>query len=97
MVLAWNDIMSVIFSFIGIALFSFCLLIVRKILALFPKAKMRKDWKIIVILIAIFIGGYAVNIVGILLEILDVLVIMQAFVYLFGALFVLIVIQLTNN
>jgi len=95
MVLVWSDILSIIFSCIGICLFLICLLIVKKILDLFPKAKMRKDWKVIAILILIFTAGYGVNILAILLELADVLVIMQAFVYLFGAVFVLLVIQLS--
>ncbi len=95
MVLVWNDVLNIIFSCVGIGLFLFCLFIVKKILYLFPKAKMRKDWKVISILIAIFTAGYGVNIIGILLEIADFLTIMQAFVYLFGAIFVFIVIDLS--
>ena len=95
MVLVWSDYLNLIFSCIGIAIFLICLLIIKKILQLFPKAKMRKDWKIISLLIIIFIGGYFVNILAIILELVDILVIMQAFVYLFGAIFVFLVIDLS--
>jgi hypothetical protein len=91
----WSEWLGIIFSLIGMGLFLFSLIIVRKILSLFPKAKMRKDWKLIAILIGIFTVGYIVNIIAILLSLADVLVVMTAFVYLFGAIFVLIVIQLS--
>lgn len=83
------------FSVIGMILFLYCLLVVRKILDLFPKAKMRKDWMIIGILIVFFILGYAINIWALITENSEVVVFMQSFVYLFGAIFVLVVIQLS--
>jgi O-antigen/teichoic acid export membrane protein len=83
------------FSVIGMILFLYCLVVVRKILDLFPKAKMRKDWMIIGILIAFFAIGYAVNIWALLANNLPVQTFMQSFVYLFGAIFVFVVIQLS--
>ncbi|MFX1465014.1 MAG: hypothetical protein ACFFA5_00885 [Promethearchaeota archaeon] len=83
------------FSVIGMILFLYCLLVVKKILDLFPKAKMRKDWMIIGILIVFFAIGYAINIWALLTENLLVQTFMQSFVYLFGAIFVLVVIQLS--
>lgn len=83
------------FSVLGLILFLYCLLVVRKILQLFPQAKMRKDWMIIGILIGFFAIGYAVNIWALLTENLLVQSFMQSFVYLFGAIFVVVVIQLS--
>ena len=88
-------LLGTIFSVLGLILFLYCLLVVRKILQLFPQAKMRKDWMIIGILIAFFAIGYAVNIWALLTENLLVQSFMQSFVYLFGAIFVLVVIQLS--
>jgi len=88
-------ILNIIFSIIGIGLFSYCVLIVRKILQLFPKAKMRREWIINAILIMIFIVGYIVNIIAITLSLTAMLNIMVAFVYLFGAVFVFIIIRLS--
>ena len=88
-------LLGTIFSVLGLILFLYCLLVVRKILQLFPQAKMRKDWMIIGILIGFFAIGYAVNIWALLTENLLVQSFMQSFVYLFGAIFVLVVIQLS--
>ncbi|WP_287585600.1 hypothetical protein [Candidatus Borrarchaeum sp.] len=88
-------LLGTIFSVLGLILFLYCLLVVRKILQLFPQAKMRKDWMIIGILIGFFAIGYAVNIWALLTENLLVQSFMQSFVYLFGAIFVVVVIQLS--
>ena len=56
---------------------------------------MSKDWKIIKILIIFFLVGYVANIYAVVREIEEVLLFMQGFVYLFGALFVLLVIRLS--
>lgn len=93
--LIWSDILGVVFSCIGIGLFLFGFVIIKKISTLLPKAKVLKDWKIISVLMLIFTGGYGVNIVAILLELTEILVVMTAFVYLFGAIFVVLVIQLS--
>lgn len=89
------QILNIICSFIGVGLFIIGEIIVMKILNLFPKAKMRKDWQVIFILILFFIGGYVVNIISVFLNIIVVLTFMQAFVYVFGAIFVFIVIRLS--
>jgi len=64
-------------------------------LNLFPKAKMRREWIINIILISIFLVGYIVNIIGVITNNVPLLQVMQGFVYLFGALFVFIVIRLS--
>ncbi len=80
---------------LGIALFIYCNVIVVNILRLFPKAKMRRDWKIINVLIIFFLIGYVINIIAVILGITEILLMMQAFVYAFGALFVLIIVRLS--
>jgi len=88
-------IINIVFSIAGIIIFIVCEFIVLNILKLFPKAKMRTDWKVIFILVIFFISGYVVNIIALLLNISPILMFMQAFVYIFGAIFVLIVINLS--
>ena len=88
-------IINVAFSIAGIIIFIICEIIIIKILNLFPKAKMRLDWKVNFILILFFICGYLVNIIALLLNITVILMFMQAFVYIFGAIFVLVVINLS--
>ncbi|MHA1784498.1 MAG: hypothetical protein ACTSVE_04830 [Candidatus Helarchaeota archaeon] len=95
MVLDVYELISIICSIIGILIFIYGEYLVIKILELFPKAKMRRDWKIIFILIVFFIGGYVVNIISLLCEITLIITFMQAFVYIFGAIFVFIVIRLS--
>ncbi|MFX1518317.1 MAG: hypothetical protein ACFFCD_00115 [Promethearchaeota archaeon] len=90
-----SAMIGIAFSVVGIVLFLYCVVVVRKILNLFPKAKMRTDWMIIGILIIFFVIGYGVNIWALITNNLPVLTFMQSFVYLFGAIFVLVVIQLS--
>lgn len=91
------SILNLVFSIAGMAIFIYCIFIIRKILKLFPKAKMRREWIINIILILIFTVGYGVNIIAVVLNIQIILIIMTAFVYLFGAIFVFIVIRLSYN
>lgn len=89
--------LNIICAIIGACLFIYSVLIINSILTLFPKAKIRKDWKIIDVLIIFFLLGYIVNIIAVSFEISSILIIMQAFVYAFGALFVLIVVRLSHK
>jgi hypothetical protein len=88
-----------IFSFIcsigGALFFIISLFIIIKIKKLFPGMKVIKKWIIIQLLIVLFLCGYVFNIIFLTLEIMDVVEIMTAIVYIFGALFVLIVISLS--
>ncbi|MHA1894599.1 MAG: hypothetical protein ACTSX4_08870, partial [Candidatus Helarchaeota archaeon] len=95
MVLDFYELINMICSIIGILIFTYGEYLVIKILELFPKAKMRRDWKIIFILIIFFICGYVINIISLLCEITLIITFMQAFVYIFGAIFVFIVIRLS--
>jgi len=87
--------LNLICAIIGIVLFIYSNWIILKILKMFPKAKIRRDWKIINTLIIFFVGGYIVNIIAVLLNNTPVILAMQAFVYAFGAFFVFLIIRLS--
>ncbi|MFX1493402.1 MAG: hypothetical protein ACFFBZ_03905 [Promethearchaeota archaeon] len=88
-----------IFSFIcsisGAAFFVISLYIITKIKGLFPGSKINQKWIIIQLLIILFLFGYVFNIIFLALNMLDIIAVMTAIVYIFGALFVLIVINLS--
>ena len=89
------SILNIVCAVVGGLIFVFSTLQVNKILKLFPSSRMTKDWKIIRILIVFFLVGYILNIIAVLQDLQSVLLVMQALVYLFGALFVLMVIRLS--
>ncbi|MFW9947064.1 MAG: hypothetical protein ACFFDX_09580 [Candidatus Odinarchaeota archaeon] len=93
------DDMVYIFSFIcsisGAAFFVISLYIITKIKGLFPGSKINQKWIIIQLLIILFLFGYVFNIIFLALNMLDFIAVMTAIVYIFGALFVLIVINLS--
>lgn len=82
-------------AIIGATIFGLCIVMVIKIIKLFPNAKMTKDWKIINILIIFFLFAYLLNIIAVIQNWTSILLIMQALVYLFGAIFVFIVVRLS--
>ncbi|MFX1321295.1 MAG: hypothetical protein ACFFAQ_06600 [Promethearchaeota archaeon] len=88
-----------VFSFIcsvcGAAFFLISLFIISKIKGLFPGTKINKKWIIIQMLIILFLFGYVFNIIFLALDMPEIIAIMTAIVYIFGALFVLIVINLS--
>ena len=90
-------IISLICSIGGVLFFIYSLFIIKKIRALFPGAKIIKKWTIIQLLILIFLVGYVFNIIFLILEMTDLITFMTAIVYIFGALFVYIVINLAYN
>jgi len=95
MALDWNFYFSLFCSIGGIAFFLISLLLISKIKELFPATKLIKKWVIIQILILIFLCGYVFNIIFLALELTAITNIMVAIVYIFGALFVLIVVNLS--
>ncbi len=95
MALDWNFYFSLFCSIGGIAFFIISLLLISKIKELFPATKLIKKWVIIQILILIFLCGYVFNIIFLALELTAFTNIMVAIVYIFGALFVLIVVNLS--
>jgi len=95
MALDWNFYFSLICSIGGILFFILSLLIVIKIKELFPATKLVKKWVIIQVLIVLFLGGYVFNIIFLALEMTAITNVMVAIVYIFGGLFVLIVVNLS--
>ncbi len=95
MTLDWNFYFSLICSIGGIIFFILSLLIVIKIKELFPATKLVKKWVVIQILIILFLGGYVFNIIFLTLENTAVTNIMVAIVYIFGGLFVLLIVNLS--
>ena len=89
------DNVNMIFSIIGGILFIFCIQKVFKIIKMFPNAKMTKSWKIINVLIIIFLVGYILNIVAILMNLNQMMLIMLGLMYLFGGIFVYLVVSLS--
>lgn len=95
MALDWYFFFSLFCSIGGIAFFIISLLLISKIKELFPATKLIKKWVIIQILILLFLCGYVLNIIFLSLQLTDITNIMVAIVYIFGALFVLIVVNLS--
>ncbi len=95
MALDWVFFLNLIFSLAGIIFFLYSLFIVRRIKQLFPGTKVVKKWLLIQTLIVIFLFGYVFNIIFIALDQDTLINIMTATVYLFGGLFVLIIINLS--
>ena len=88
-------LMTIISSIVGIFFFIYSFLVVNKIKTIFPSGKVRKKWTIIQILISIFLIGYIANIFFNIIENVEVILIMTAIVYIFGGLFVFIIINLS--
>ncbi len=88
-----------IFSFIcsisGAVFFVISLFIITKIKGLFPGSKINQKWIIIQLLIVLFLFGYVFNIIFLALNMPEIIAVMTAIVYIFGGLFVLIVINLS--
>ena len=89
------SIIGLLFPIIGIILFIYGIYVSILIIKLFPKAKMKKQWIIIVALVAIFLAGYIMQIYAVLAQDVAIQTMMQSVVYLLGAVFVVIIIQLS--
>ena len=88
-------VFEVVCSIIGLTCFLLSILVISKIRKLFPSSNVIKKWNILQLLIVFFIIGYIANIILITLELTDIVLIMSAFVYLMGGIFVLIIINLS--
>ncbi|MGQ4874142.1 MAG: hypothetical protein ACP6IY_08735 [Promethearchaeia archaeon] len=88
-------IMNIIFSIGGIIFFLFSLIIISKIKELFPGGKIAKKWLHLQILVIIFLIGYILNIMFIVLEMNEFIMFMTGIVYVFGGLFVFYIIFLS--
>ena len=95
MALDWSFYMLLGCSIAGIAFFIYSLVITGKIRKIFPTGKVVKKWLFIQILIIIFLIGYVANIIVNLLGYTEISHVMTAIVYIFGGLFVFIVINLS--
>ncbi|TXT64424.1 MAG: conserved membrane protein of unknown function [Promethearchaeota archaeon] len=95
MVLDWNFYFNLICSIGGIVFFILSLNIIRKIKQLFPGANIIKKWILIQILIILFLFGYISNIIFLALDMTEIVAFMTAIVYIFGALFVFFVVNLS--
>ena len=94
------SIFGISLSIGGLAFFLISSLIIKRILELFPNAKMTRDWKILFVLVLFFSFGYVINIVLLIMQIVGfdvslIIPIMTAFVYLFGGLFVFLIVRLS--
>ncbi|MFX0006967.1 MAG: hypothetical protein ACFFA7_05125 [Promethearchaeota archaeon] len=92
-----NFFINITCSIGGIIFFIYSLIIIRKIKKLFPGSKVTKKWMLRELLIIIFLVGYLLNIMFLILEWTEVISFMTAFVYFFGGIFVLIIIKLVYN
>ena len=91
----FNFYFSLVCSIGGIIFFLISLLIISKIKAMFPGANIIKKWVTIQALIILFLFGYVFNLIFLALEMMPVVAIMTAIVYIFGGLFVLLVVNLS--
>ena len=90
--------MNMIASIGGIFFFLYSLILIRKIKKLFPKGSVSKKWLFRELLIIIFLFGYVFNIIIQLVpEMCFLSEYMTAMVYLFGGLFVFIIIKLVHK
>ena len=90
-----NFYINLICSIGGVTFFIISLLIISKIKQLFPGAPIIKKWKVIQTLIILFLFGYVFNILFLYLDFIAIVQIMTAIVYIFGGLFVLIIVNLS--
>ncbi|TFF89790.1 MAG: hypothetical protein EU548_06305 [Promethearchaeota archaeon] len=95
--LDWYFWFSLICSLSGVLFFIIALFLITKIKNLFPGSNLIKKWVIIQVLIILFLFGYVFNIIFLAMNLTEITSIMVAIVYIFGALFVLIVVNLSYN
>lgn len=90
-----NFYFNLVCSIGGIGFFIYSLIITKNIKALFPASNIIRKWIIIQILIVFFLIGYVFNILFLALDQVELLSIMVALVYVFGGLFVALIINLS--
>lgn len=89
------EILSIVCSIGGAIMFIIAILIERKIIKLLNKIKNPKSWKLEMFFTGFFFLGYILNIVSIFLEWEEVQLIFNGLVFLFGAIFLLLVVYLS--
>lgn len=93
----WTFYFNIVCSIGGIIFFVYSLILIRKIKKLFPGSSVTKKWMLRELLIVVFLLGYGFNIVFLVLQLTEILTIMTAMVYIFGGLFVFVIIKLVYN
>ena len=91
------DLFSILASIFGILLFLYSTLVAMNIIKLLPEqSKAKKNWYLAVVLIVLFLFGYVGNILSIILpELSGMREYMIPVVYIFGAIFVVIMTTLS--
>ena len=89
--------LNLIASLGGIFFFLYSLILIRKIKKLFPKGSVSKKWLFRELLIVIFLFGYLFNIIFQIYGLTEILEYMTVMVYLFGGLFVFVIIKLVHK
>ena len=89
--------LNLIASLGGIFFFLYSLFLIRKIKKLFPKGSVSKKWLFRQLLIIIFLFGYMFNIIFHFYELTEFLEYMTILVYLFGGVFVFVIIKLVHK
>ncbi|TFF96782.1 MAG: hypothetical protein EU547_06035 [Promethearchaeota archaeon] len=93
--LNWNFYFNLVCSIGGMVFFIISLILIRKIKHLFPGGNIIKKWLVIQALIILFLAGYILNIIFLALEMTEFVQFFTALVYIFGALFVLLIVHLS--
>jgi hypothetical protein len=93
----FNFYLNLVASIGGIFFFVYSLVLIREIKGLFPKGSVSKKWLFREFLIYIFLIGYILNILFRFIGLTELLEYMTALVYLFGGVFVYIIIRLVHK
>ena len=91
------QIVSLTCSIIGAIIFVVAIYYEIKIIKKLSKIKKPREWQILTFFTAFFIAGYVINIVSILLEMTLLQALFGGLVYLFGAVFLVIVIFISHK
>lgn len=95
--MAQIDFMIVTSSTIGIVIFIGCLMEIMQIIRALNSRRLRWFWFIVTLLITIFIGGYAYNLISALIERLELSSTMVSIVYIFGSVFCLLILIMSHK
>lgn len=91
------QILSLVSSIIGAMIFVVAIYFEAKIIQRLKKIKKPREWQILTLFTAFFIAGYVINIVSIILELSLLQALFGGLVYLFGAIFLVMVIYISHK
>lgn len=91
------EIMSMVFSIVGAILFIVSLKIEINIIEKLRHTKAYKKWFVILILTIFFLIGYVINIYSLIVGSTEIQLIFEALIFLFGAIFLLIVVYISYS